>query len=193
MVVFACVVIHQPLPSGWDDHYNEPKNTIRTFVVTPEEFRALRDAPGKMIEADIEFQPMADASEIWEFRDVPVENQFGYAISVNGTYDPRIGYIKFNFVLRDGVKRKGRRGKQQGRGRAGPICRLEIKGRVHPGAGRTHKQAVTTPTCVRDNLPVAEARPDLEKLGLREAWGWLCQQAKIEHKGQFIVPPTGGK
>jgi hypothetical protein len=68
MVDFACVVIHQPLPSGWDDLYNEPKSTIRTSVVTPEEFRALRDAPGKMIEADIEFQPMADASEIWEFR-----------------------------------------------------------------------------------------------------------------------------
>jgi hypothetical protein len=134
----------------------------------------------KVIEDDIEFRPFEDNSELWVFDGVLVTNDLGHKILLNGAYDSRTKYIKFNFVL-----------KRLGRQESGPICRLEIRGKIHPGAGRTHKQDVQGPKCIHDNLPHAVARPDYEACDLRDAWDRLCQQANITHAGQFREPQRG--
>ncbi|HJT77233.1 MAG TPA: hypothetical protein VJ739_08525 [Gemmataceae bacterium] len=149
--------------------------------MTRDEFEELRRSP-KTIEGDIAFYPYEQDAEVWVFEGIKVENHLGYTLFLNGAYDPRTGYIKFNFAL-----------KAEGRRQSGPICRLEVRGKVHRDAGRTHKQDLREPRCMRRNLPHAVARDELEKLGLRQVWETLCRQANIDHTGQFTEPPVKGR
>jgi hypothetical protein len=150
-------------------------------AVSPEDFDDLR-RDRKTIEGDIEYRPFEGNPDVWVFEGVEVSNNLGHTVFLNGAYDRRTGHIKFNFVLRN-------KGKQAG----GPICRLEIKGKDHPPAGRTHKHHVCTNHCVRRHLPHAIPRPELEDCDLRTAWDTLCRQANIDHTGKFSPPPERGK
>ena len=67
--------------------------------MSPEDFNELRRAP-KTIDAGIEYERYEQDAEIWVFADVEVNNYLGHSVFLNGAYDPRTGYIKFNFTLR---------------------------------------------------------------------------------------------
>jgi hypothetical protein len=59
---------------------------------------------------------------------------------------------------------------------------------MHRGS-RTHKHALVSEDDPRLNLPIrVTPRPDLEGKSAREVWRVLCEQANIEHIGQFIDP-----
>ncbi len=137
------------------------------------EFEQLRDLPGKTITADITYSNK-DSSDVYSFGQVRVYNDLGIEVILNGSYIPDIPTIKFNFhsVIAGGA-----------------ICRVEINGKPHKDAGRTHKHSVQYDSCARRNLPIAVARPDLEGKTLLEIWNYLCEQANIEHIGRFIEPP----
>ena len=145
--------------------------------MTRDEYKDLRKSP-KTIEADIEYARYDEESKLWVFEGVEVENQLGHTIVLNGRFDHRTGEITFNVVLKSKVAKEG-----------GPICRLDVNGTIHPGAGRTHKHDLLDPTCARRNLPHATERPDLASKTLFEVWDDFCKRAKIDHRGKFIPPP----
>ncbi len=137
------------------------------------EFEELHRLSGKIIEADIEFRPKRRLDpNILVLDEATVENAFDLAVCLTGSYDRRTGHLTLNFVL-------------QG---TGPICRVEVNGPIHPGAGRTHKHELQQPSDPRNNLPFAAERPDLAGKAPREVWELLCRQARIDHQGQFHDP-----
>jgi len=135
-------------------------------------FETLRELPGKLVRDDIEFKPLAKASPNLVVEPIPVENDLGWDLRLNATYRPSILAVTYNFAVR-GI---------------GPICRLDVNGRIHPGAGRTHKHDLLLESDPARNLPHAVARPDLEGKTLRAIWEILCEQAAINHVGAFIDP-----
>lgn len=138
------------------------------------EFEQLRDLPGKTIPGDIRYLRRADASPALTFEGVPVENELGWPVLLNGRYVPATGYFNFNFVLKQ----------------VGPICRVCVNGPEHPGAGRTHKHDLRDEADPRRNLPIAVARPDLAPLTPAQVWVNVCEAALINHAGAFICPMT---
>jgi hypothetical protein len=141
------------------------------------DFEQLRDLPGKTIPVDIRFSAKRETSPNWTFENVPVINTLGWEIILNGTYKPHIPSITFNFV-------------QKG---VGPICRLDVNGTVHPGAGRSHKHDLQQETDQKPsrNLPHAIPRNELSQKPVREIWEMLCKQANIIHNGVFYAPDEG--
>ena len=137
-----------------------------------QEFEQLRDLPGKWVTADIRFAAVKGASPNLIFGEVAVENSLGVEVVLNGTYKPGLPAVTFNFVVRG----------------TGPICRVTVNGTPHKEAGRTHKNDLRREEDSRLNLPTAVTRPDLEGKTAREVWATLCQQANIEHVGEFHPP-----
>lgn len=140
--------------------------------MTRTEFHALRDLPGKVISADIVFRSASSNGGSLTFENVPVENDAGWDVIVNGTFKPEVPTIVYNFYIRS----------------EGPICRVCVNGLHHAPGGRTHKHELRSETDQRTNLPTVLARPDLEKLTPREVWELLMGDAKITHTGKFIDP-----
>jgi hypothetical protein len=141
-------------------------------LMTRDEFTELRRAP-KEISADIQFRPTKKFGDGWLFvEDMPVGNQLNYDLFLDGRYNSITKTLIFNFKIR-GV---------------GPICRMEVNGKIHRDAGRTHKHDLIHESDSRKNLPNAQHRPDLENKTPREVWEILCRQAKIEHTGNFVDP-----
>lgn len=140
-----------------------------------EEFKQLRDLPGKRISEDIVWSQPTDMKPNYVFERVNVENDLGWRVLVNGTFKPGIPSVTYNFQV-VGV---------------GPICRVTVNGVFHRGAGRTHKNDLRKESDPRNNLPTAVARTDLEDQSPAEVWRDLCNRAKITHDGTFLDPPTG--
>lgn len=138
------------------------------------EFERLRDLPDKKIKADIKFTLKKETSPNLTFDNIPLQNSLDWDILLNGTYKPNIPSVTFNFVLRG----------------TGPICRLDVNGQVHRSVGRTHKHSLQQESDSKpsENLPHADARPDLADKSVREIWETLCKQAKIIHEGTFTPP-----
>lgn len=135
------------------------------------EFEALRDVSGKYIDGDVRLTGAPRTEPILCADDIPIHNIMGVPLMLNVTFNPRASAFKCNVHAR-GV---------------GPICRLEINGAEHPGAGRTHKHALRTESCPRQNLHRdVTPRPDLNGATLEEAWTSFCKMAGIEHRGSFI-------
>jgi hypothetical protein len=140
--------------------------------VNRREFEAIRDLPGKEVNVDIQFQTNRSTDPNLTFKDVPVENNLGYAIRLNGTYKPDVPSVTYNFFIPD----------------VGPICRIDVNGPIHKPVGRTHKHSLKADDDPRRNLPSPDAAPDFEGKSPREVWELLCQRANIVHTGQFIDP-----
>ena len=83
------------------------------------EFELLRDLPDKEISTNIVFTPSKDNSVTLTFEQVQVFNSLGIDLVLNGSYNPNIPSVKFNFVAR-GV---------------GPICRIEVNGKIYKTPG----------------------------------------------------------
>ena len=136
------------------------------------DFELLRNLPGKVISADVEFVVRTDSRPNLTFEQVRVENDLGYDVTLNGTYKPLIPSVTINFVIR-GV---------------GPICRIDVNGPKHGDAGRTHKHDLREEECPRRNLPHAVPRPDLADKTPTEVWRIIREQANIVHTGAFRDP-----
>lgn len=140
--------------------------------MTPQEFQQLRDLPGKLVLADIEFKSGKDLRPNLTFDQVAIINDLGWEVFINGTFKPDLPAVTFNVTLR-GV---------------GAICRIDVNGTIHKTAGRTHKHDLRREEDPRNNLPTAVARPDLAGKSAREVWEDFCQRANIQHTGKFIDP-----
>ncbi len=140
--------------------------------MTRDEFKRLRDLPGKVIRGDITFTAPKDTKPNLVFDQVQVENDLKLDVVLNGTYKKGIPSCTFNFVLRG----------------TGPICRYELNSARHGNAGRTHKHDMKNEEEPRLNLPSCSPRKDLEQLGVRELWETVCREANIAHEGQILVP-----
>jgi len=138
------------------------------------EFEALRNLPDKRIAEDIRFEVKQPTRPLMTFEGVVVENSLNYDVVLNGTYNPDIPSVKFNFVLR-GI---------------GPICRVCMNGKIHKPAGRTHKHDLRKDSDPANNLPTAVERPDLVGKSAKEVWDILLHQANIQHTGAFVDPDT---
>jgi hypothetical protein len=139
------------------------------------QFLELRNLPGKTIASDIEFIPHKFSTSSLIFEQVEVSNSLGYELILNGSFVPAIPAIKFNFSIKSA---------------GGSICRIEINGKLHREAGRTHKHDLRTENCPRKNLPFADARSDLDlsKQSASEIWAIICKEANIIHTGVFKDP-----
>ena len=133
----------------------------------------MRDYPGKIIHANIEFRTEAKAAPNLIFDQVAVENGLGYDLVLNGSFRPSVPSVTFNFVI------KGQ----------GPICRLDINGTLHREEGRNHKHELQNSEDSSCNLPHAINRDDWAgHQTVREIWDVLCREANITHIGEFIEP-----
>ena len=71
----------------------------------------------------------------------------------------------------------------------GPICRLDVDGTRHGGAGRSHKHALATERCPDRNLPGnVVSRVDLSGRSIREVFDELCRLGSIHFEGAFHGP-----
>ncbi len=138
------------------------------------EFIELRDLPDKIIHSDLEFTPSKFSSVSLVCEQIEVTNSLGYDLVLNGTFVPTIPSIKFNFAIK-GI---------------GAICRIEVNGKIHREAGRTHKHDLKNENCPRKNLPFAEARSDLDlsKQTPADIWQKICEESGIVHTGTFRSP-----
>ena len=138
------------------------------------EFRRLRDLPGKCIIGDIRLAQRSDISAAWEAKDILITNDDGVDARLTIQLVSETGAKTLN------VKVAG----------VGPICRLEVDSRPHAPAGRSHKHALHTPDCPRDNLKRdVTDRSDLNGRPLKAVFDAFCQMAQITHEGALIVPP----
>ena len=142
------------------------------------EFEALRDLAGKTITGEIRFESKSQTRPNLTFEKT-VQNALGWDLVLNGAFNPLIPSVSFNFHVRG----------------TGPICRLEVNGLSHNNpdglnVGRTHKHDLREEHDSRKNLPMAQARPELNlmTMSVGEIWTTLCKQANIVHKGTFHEP-----
>lgn len=141
------------------------------------EFENIRDLPGKRITRTLQFSGKKSSRPLFVLESVPVENSAGIDLFLSGSFNPEIQRLTLNFSVRG----------------TGPICRFCINGRLHPGAGRTHKHDLHAEDDPEQNLPMAVPRAELTAMTLPEAWQAICRQAKIEHQGELILPSQGAK
>lgn len=136
------------------------------------EFERLRDLPNKFVDETIVWLPERGMGPNLVFKDVQVLNSLGLPIVLNGTYNPKVISITYNFVLR-GI---------------GPICRVDVNGKNHGNVGRTHKHSLMMPEDPALNIPHAEMRLDLVGKTALEVWTDLCARARIQHRSTFTNP-----
>jgi hypothetical protein len=136
------------------------------------EFETLRDLPGKQIDGDIRFSQQRQTSPFYT-ADVPLANSAGQELRVHMRCNPETGSKTIN-ITAVGV---------------GPICRLDVGGPEHPGAGREHKHALKTARCPEQNLHRdVTPRPELTGSSFRHVFEDFCQRAGITHMGTLYPP-----
>ncbi len=160
----ACLVPEgiQPVIAGGD-------------VVDRAEFEALRDLPGKTINADIRFTRSRATSPLVVADNIQIANGSGIDARLSISYNPDVGSKTFNVHI-TGI---------------GAICRLDVDGPPHRPAGRSHKHSLQTPRCPGKNLPQVIDRQDLAGKGVRELFDTFCKMANITHNGDLEVPDEG--
>lgn len=135
------------------------------------EFEALRDLPGKVIRGDVRLAPLQRDGLHLASQDVRIEAESAVPLRLTVIYLPLVASLRINVDV-PGV---------------GPICRLEVNSTDHPGAGRSHKHALDSATCPRNNLKRnVTPRPALEGQTMLAVWQRFCQDASIEHDGRLL-------
>lgn len=142
------------------------------------EFEHLRDMEGKVIRGDISFarkqatQPMLVAEKIL------IENPAGVPLAMNINFNPETGAKTLNVYSP---------------AEGGPICRLDVDGKVHRPAGRSHKHSVQDEHSVRRHLREGVVdRSELSGKRVREVFEVFCREARIAHEGAFQPPDEEG-
>lgn len=132
------------------------------------EFERLRDLHGKRIAEEIILRRKKSGSAVLESGAVPIETDSAVLANVYVSYNEETGAKTVNIMV-VGV---------------GPICRLDVDGKMHRPAGRSHKHALRTPDCPFENLArdVID-RPDLAGQSLECVFAEFCNMAHIEFSG----------
>lgn len=139
-------------------------------------FEALRDLPGKVIHADINFTRRAALAPVLVAEGIKIDNTAGIELLLSVSYNEIVGAKTFNVHV-PGV---------------GPICRLDVDGNAHRPAGRSHKHSLHEERCPDRNLPDGVIdRPDLSGSSLHAAFTELCRMANIAHLGHLETPDEG--
>ena len=136
------------------------------------EFQAFWSA-AKTVNEDVSFEFAPKETRVLEFKNIVIlTDSVPYVVTIHGRYLCRTREISYTFVA-EGV---------------GPIARYDIRGSRHRNAGRTHFQSMRTLSCPRQNLPHADARPDLEDFNAEQTWQVLLSEAGLTHTGNFFRP-----
>jgi hypothetical protein len=134
------------------------------------EFERLRDLSGKRIPEDIVLKRKKAGSPVFESGPVPIAMESGVLANLYVSFNEETESKTVNVMI-VGV---------------GPVCRLDVDGRVHRPAGRSHKHALRTPECPAENLARDLIdRPDLAGLSLERVFAEFCNMAHIEFSGSL--------
>jgi hypothetical protein len=137
------------------------------------EFIELRDLPGKRIVGDIALKRKKDSSIVFASGAVQIEADHGTLANLHLEYNEATDAKTVNVTI-VGV---------------GPVCRLDVDGKVHRPAGRSHKHALKMPECPSNNLPLAVIdRPDLAGQPIEHVFAEFCAMAHIEFNGEITFP-----
>lgn len=136
------------------------------------EFEELRDLPGKRIVRDVTLKRKKEGSVVYASGAVPIEADCSAVANLYVEYNDATESKTVNVMI-VGV---------------GPICRLDVDGKIHRPAGRSHKHSLRTPECPSDNLPLAVIdRTDLSGQSLQRVFAEFCAMAHIEHDGTITI------
>lgn len=100
-------------------------------------FTQLQKSTNKSIKGDIRLKPKMSGADMVYSEDIELLNDCNQSIILNIRHHRKTEMSSFNFRL------KGQIGSA--------ICRLEVNGASHKGAGRTHKHELRSPACLKDN------------------------------------------
>ena len=136
------------------------------------EFEELRDLPGKRIVGDIVLKRKKEGSTVLVSVVVPIEVDSAVVANL---------YVEFNEATEAKTVNVAIVG-------TGPVCRLDVDGKVHKPAGRSHKHSLVTPECPSDNIPrnVLD-RSDLSGMSLEQVFAEFCEMAHIDHIGTLKI------
>ena len=135
------------------------------------EFEKLRDLPQKVINEDIYFTTSKQNS-VFKSNRLVVTNAANAKVFIDIKYNPDTGYFCLNTCV-EGI---------------GAICRLERNSHEHGNAGRDHKHSLQKPNCPDNNLPHAEAFPNLQGKNVEQMFRMFCKVASITYNGTFHEP-----
>jgi hypothetical protein len=143
-------------------------------AVTRTEFEQFRDLPGKIIESDINFLVKKNHASLRAAERIPIINDLGLEATLNIHYNPEVDSKVFTIVVAEAN---------------GPICRLCVDNGPHPPCMHSHKHALRTPDCPRNNLKLdVTDKPELDGLPLAEVLRVFCELTNIPHTGKFCSP-----
>jgi hypothetical protein len=141
------------------------------------DFESLRDLPGKTISGPIKLSQKHATHPLLTADRVPIHNSQGISVWVSINFNPETGAKGINVTLAG----------------EGPICRLDVDGSHHEGAGRSHKHSVQDERSVRRSLRDGVVpRPELSNKPLRLIFADFCATANIVHTGSFEAPDEEG-
>jgi hypothetical protein len=126
----------------------------------------------KSIVDEIRFVASKQCEEVYEFDHVEVLAPFPSIVLVHGSYSCRTEAVVYTFWI-EGL---------------GPIVRYCMGGPDHRGAGRFHYHCMRNAADIRQNLPFAESRPDMDGLTAKQIWEQICIEGKITHTDLFFEP-----
>lgn len=143
--------------------------------MTRTEFEQFRDLPGKSIDGDIEFNAKRNHASILASDRIKINNALGVDALLEIHYNPDADSKVFSILS---AKANG------------PICRLCVDNGPHPPCMHSHKHALATPSCPRNNLKTDVIdKPELDGMAIDRAFDIFCQILSIQHNGRFH-PPT---
>lgn len=140
-----------------------------------QDFERLRDLPGKTIRGDIRLRQSRNMKTVYECDKIAIEGT-DVDLRMNIRHNIESGYTTINVVAAG----------------QGPVCRVDVDGPVHHGAGRSHKHSLREAPCPGMNLPHAEPRHDLNGRSPAEVLKDFCERARIDFQGVLVMSQGGG-
>ena len=136
------------------------------------EFERLRDLPDKYVEGDIVLKRPVRGADYFESEKIRIISSAMMDAYVVVRWNEETDSKTVNtFIV--GV---------------GPICRLDVDGKVHAPAGRHHKHSLIHPRCPDENLKRGITRRDeLAGLTIQQVFTEFCRNANIRHDGTLRV------
>ena len=142
--------------------------------MTRTEFDQFRDLSGKKIQGDISFCVKKNHPSILAAERIKIVNTLGVDALLDIHYNPDADSKVFTIVS---AKANG------------PICRLCVDNGPHPPCMHSHKHALLTPSCPRNNLKLdVTDRPELDGRSIAHVFGVFCKLLGIQHCGTFQPP-----
>lgn len=142
--------------------------------MTRTEFEQFRDLPGKTIEGDISFVPKRNHPSIIAAERIKIVNALGVDAILEIHYNPDADSKVFTIVSANAN---------------GPICRLCVDNGPHPPYMHSHKHALRTPGCPRNNLKSdVTDKPEFDGRPIGQVFLDFCALLSIRHNGTFNPP-----